>query len=93
MIKIDTVSGNVLRITAPEKLKANDFQQMAPQVDSIIRKFGKVRLLLDATAFNGWENISTFEHHAAFVKNHQQKVDRIAVIVGEWSWHDGREAA
>ena len=33
MIKIDIISDNVLRITAPEKLKADDFRQIAPQVD------------------------------------------------------------
>ena len=85
MIKIDNISDNVLRITAPEKLKADDFRQIAPQVDSIISRHGKIRLLIDASRFNGWENIAAFENHAGFVKNHQQKVDRIAVIVAhDW---------
>jgi hypothetical protein len=85
MIKIDNISDNVLRVTAPEKLKADDFHQIAPQVDSIISRYGKIRLLIDASGFNGWENITAFENHAGFVKNHQQKVDRIAVIVAhDW---------
>lgn len=85
MIKTEAISANTLKITVPEKLKADDFRQIAPQVDSLIRKHGKVRLLIDATRFAGWENIAAFENHAEFVKNHQQKVERIAVIVGhEW---------
>ena len=85
MIKIETVRDNVIRVTAPEKLKADDFQKIAPQVDLILQRYGKVKLLIDATAFNGWENIAAFEHHAAFVKSHQQKVDRLAVIVAhDW---------
>jgi hypothetical protein len=81
----DIISGNVLRIAAPDKLKTDDFRQIAPQVDSIISRYGKVRLLIDASGFNGWENIAAFENHAGFVKNHQQKVDRIAVIVAhDW---------
>jgi hypothetical protein len=36
MIKTETISDNVLRITAPAKLKADDFRQIAPQVDSMI---------------------------------------------------------
>ena len=85
MIKTDMISGNVLRIMAPEKLKADDFRQIAPQVNSIISRYGKVRLLIYASGFNGWENIAAFENHAGFVKNHQQKVDRIAVIVAhDW---------
>jgi hypothetical protein len=85
MIKIDSISDNILRITAPEKLKADDFRQIAPQVESIISRYGKIRLLIDASGFNGWENIAAFENHAGFVKNHQQKVERIAVIVAhDW---------
>ena len=85
MIKTDTISGNVLRITVPDKLKTDDFRQIAPQVNFIISRYEKVRLLIDASGFNGWENIAAFENHAVFVKNHQQKVDRIAVIVAhDW---------
>ena len=81
MIKINSISGNTLRITAPEKLKADDFRQIAPQVDFIVSRYGKIKLLIDASGFNGWENIAAFENHAGFVKSHQQKVERIAVIV------------
>ncbi len=85
MIKIDNISDNALRITAPETLKADDFHQIAPRVDSIISRYGKIKLLIDASEFNGWENIAAFENHAGFVKSHQQKVDRIAVIVAhDW---------
>ena len=85
MIKIEPVSNNVLRITAPRKLQADDFQQIAPQVDSVISRHGKVRLLIDATAFDGWENVAAVENHAGFVKDHQQNVDRIAIIIAhDW---------
>ena len=85
MIKADVISGNVLKILVPEKIRADDFRQIAPQVDSIINQYGKIRLLIDASGFNGWENIAAFENHAGFVKCHQQKVDRIAVIVAhDW---------
>ena len=68
MIKTDIVSNNLLRITAPEKLNADDFHQITLQVDSIISRYGKIRLLIDASASNGWENIAAFENHAGFVK-------------------------
>ena len=85
MIKTEIISRNSLRIIVPEKLKADDFRQIAPQVDSIIRQHGNIRLLIDASRFSGWENVAAFENHAAFVKRHQDKVERIAVIVGhEW---------
>ena len=70
----------------PEKLKADDFRQIAPQIDSLISKNGEIRPLIDASGFNGWENIEAFENHVGFViKNHQQKVERIAVIAAhDW---------
>jgi hypothetical protein len=85
MIKTEIISANTLRIVAPEKLKADDFHQIKPQIDSIISQQGKIRLLIDASGFNGWENIAAFEEHAGFVRTHQHKVERIAVIAGhEW---------
>jgi hypothetical protein len=85
MIKTEIISPNTLRIVVPMKLTVDDFRQIAPQVDSIIRQFGKIRLLIDASQFGGWENIAAFENHVAFVKTHQDKVDRIAVIVAhDW---------
>ena len=85
MIKTEIISANTLRIVVPEKLKADDFRQIQPQIDAIISQQGIIRLLIDASGFNGWENIEAFEKHAGFVKTHQHKVERIAVIAGhEW---------
>ena len=81
MIKMEIISPDTLRILVPEKLKVDDFSQIAPQVDSTIRQHGKIRLIIDASQFKGWENIAAFENHAGFVKDHQNKVERIAVIV------------
>jgi len=85
MIKTEIIGPNALKIVAPERLKADDFRQLAPEVESIISKYGKIRLLIDGSRLEGWENIGAFETHAAFVKDHQQKVERIAVIAPhEW---------
>ena len=61
MIKTEIISGNALRIVMPNKLKADDFRQIAPQIDSLISEHGQIRLLIDASGFNGWENIAAFE--------------------------------
>ena len=80
MITTEVIAPSVLKIVAPEKLSANDFADLAPQVESIMKQQGKVRLLIDASRLEGWENITALEKHAAFVKAHQQKVERIAVV-------------
>lgn len=85
MIETEVISANALKITLADKLKADDFSQVAPQVDSLIRQHETIRLLIDATGFDGWENVAALEKHARFVKDHQQKVGRIAVIAAhDW---------
>ena len=85
MIKTETISADTLRIIAPEKLKADDFRQIASQIDSLIQQHGKIRLLIDACGFKGWENIAAFESHAGFVKNHHRRIERVAVIAAhDW---------
>ena len=85
MITTEPISACALKITVPEKVKADDFRQIAPQIDSLIQQQGKIRLLIDASNFSGWENIAAFERHIGFVKNHHQKVERISVITGhDW---------
>ena len=91
MIKIEPIAPTALKVTPPATLKANDFKEAAPQVDALIRQHGKIRLLVDATCFTGWENMEAFETHMNFVKTHQQSIDRIAVITGQiWQqWFAG----
>jgi hypothetical protein len=85
MIKIEILAPGVLKVVAPAKLQAGDFATLAPQVETIIKHARKIRLLIDASQLEGWENIGALEQHAAFVKAHQDKVDRIAVIARhEW---------
>ena len=85
MIRTEIISPNSLRIFVPKKLEVGDFSRIAPQVESIIHQYGKIRLLIDASQFSGWENIAAFENHASFVKTHQNSAERIAVIIAhDW---------
>jgi hypothetical protein len=81
MIKIEKITENIVRVTLPETLKSYDFVQLAPQIEAAM-KHGKISLLVDATNFNGWENIQSFEKHIRFVKSHHNHVERIAIIAG-----------
>ena len=85
MIETEVIAPDALKIMAPERLRADDFRQLAPQVESIISRHGKIRLLIDASRLHGWQDIKAFEAHAAFVKDHQMKAERVAVIAPhEW---------
>lgn len=85
MIEIENITENMLRITASGELKAEDFAQVAPQADALIKKYGTLRLLLDGSGLNGWEDMAALEKHMDFVKTHHQHVERIALIAGH-SW-------
>ena len=85
MMTIENITGNIIKVTVPETLKADDFKQLAPKADALIKQHGKIRLLVDASHFNGWENMAAFEKHMGFVKSHQKSVERGAIIAGH-SW-------
>ncbi len=85
MIQTKQIAPNVLKIIAPETLQSGDFLELAPQVDALIAKQGTIRLLIDASKLDGWANTAAVEKHMLFVKEHQHKVERIAIIIQhEW---------
>jgi hypothetical protein len=85
MIKPTLLAPNILKIVAPARLGAGDFEELGLLVDPMIREFGSMRLLIDASRLEGWDTLAAFEAHAGFVKSHQHKVERVAVIAPhEW---------
>ncbi len=86
MITIEKVGGNILKIIPPKKLKEGDFAAITPQVDEFIKKHKKIRILLDASKFDGWSTFGAFKEHIRFVKKHHKKVDRGALIAWRHPW-------
>lgn len=85
MIKAERIADGVLKVVAPAKLQSGDFAELALQIEPIIRQKGQLRLMIDASRLAGWKDLAALEEHAAFVKSHQEKVERIAVIAAqEW---------
>ena len=82
ILKTEILAPGVLKIVAPETLHADDFLALGPQVDAIIKDYGEIRLLIDATHLEGWDSLTTPEKHAAFVKANHAKVTRIASSPG-----------
>ena len=85
MIKFEDLGSGVVKITAPGKLQAADFLDISPKVDAAIKEHAAIRLLIDASHLEGWDDLKSLEQHASFVKNHQEKVEKIAVLTAhEW---------
>jgi hypothetical protein len=80
MIATENIAPGVLKIVVPETLRADDFRELGPQIEAIMKQYGQLRLLIDASRMEGWDKFATVEKHAAFVKAHQAKVERVAII-------------
>jgi len=62
-------------------LKEADFKRVAAAVDPYIDKVGKLSgLVIAAESFPGWEDFAAFMTHFRFIRDHRDKVRRIAVV-------------
>ncbi len=85
MIKPVLLAPNILKLVAPARLGGDDIEELRLLVEPIIKEFGSMRLLIDASQLEGWDTLGAFETHAGFVKAHQDKVERVAVIAAhDW---------
>ncbi len=85
MINIEVLANDALKLKIEGKLDEADFQKIGANVDDLTKINGTINLLIDATAFEGWSNMKAAQTHFAFVRDHQKKISRIALVAGhEW---------
>ncbi|GAA5442533.1 hypothetical protein Misp06_00707 [Microbulbifer sp. NBRC 101763] len=71
----------ILEIRPKGKFSAEDFHQLASQVDPVIREQGRIEgLMIDAEDFAGWENFVAMITHFRFVHDHHKHIQKIAVV-------------
>ena len=69
----------IIRPNGP--LESTDFEKLVQEVDPYIREKGKLKgLMIYAKSFPGWDNFAAFLSHMKFVKNHHQKIKKIAAV-------------
>jgi tRNA U38,U39,U40 pseudouridine synthase TruA len=62
-------------------LEATDFEKLVQEVDPYIEENGELNgLMVYAESFPGWDNFAAFLSHIKFVKNHHQKIKKIAAV-------------
>lgn len=90
MVEISPHSqGNVLILKATEKLTDADYRNvLIPNLETIIRKYGKARFLLDLDDdFRGWEPAAMWDD-ARFGVAHRNDFEKLGVVGGprwiEW---------
>ena len=64
-------------------LESTDFEKLAREVDPYIIEKGALNgLMIYTKSFPGWDNFAAFLSHIKFVKNHHQKIKKIAAVTG-----------
>lgn len=77
----------VLVIRVSDRLTKEDYAHFVPEVDRLIEKHGKIRMLFEMRDFHGWSCGALWED-TKFALHHFHAIERLAVI-GEKKWQKG----
>jgi MFS superfamily sulfate permease-like transporter len=71
----------ILVLTPESPLGAIDFERLAQEIDPYIEASGNLRgVMIDAKSFPGWKDFAGAVAHLRFVKDHHQKIQKLAVV-------------
>lgn len=69
----------VLQPNAP--LSKEDFASLSASVDAYLADHTSIHgVLIQSKSFPGWESLAGFTAHVRFVRDHQQKIERLALV-------------
>lgn len=88
MIEVEMLGGNAVAVTLPRIIEEGGFPALAAQIDALVAEHGSVRVMLNVSGLRGWAGWRAFREHIEFVRGHQRKVRRLAVITGP-AWQSG----
>lgn len=75
----------LVRLTG--RLEAQDYEHFVPEVDRLVQKHGKLRMLVLMHDFHGWSAGALWED-TKFALHHFRSIERLAVV-GEKRWQKG----
>ncbi len=79
--------GKLLEVQLSGTLGKEDYDQLVPTVERLVKAQGKIRLLVDMHDFHGWTAGAVWEDIKFDVK-HFNDIERVA-LVGETKWEHG----
>jgi hypothetical protein len=82
MLKHDLLRDDGLLLVEPDgPLEKSDFQTLTSHVDAYLENNGVLHgVLIRAPKFAGWKDFGALVAHLRFVKQHHQKIEKIAVV-------------
>jgi len=86
-VKIDQT--NHIAILEPDgPLSESDFKAAATKVDALIAESGHLAgIVIHAQSFPGWDSIAGLVAHLKFIKDHHQKLARVALATESVAAH------
>ncbi|QDU74562.1 hypothetical protein Pan97_15710 [Bremerella volcania] len=82
-----TIVGKVMEVDVTGKLTKEDYGQLVPATDKLIKEHGKIRILFVMHDFHGWSAGAMWED-TKFGLKHFTHIERLG-IVGETKWEHG----
>ena len=83
----ETNGGKVLEIQLTGKLAKEDYEQLVPAVERLVKEHGRIRILVEMRDFHGWTTGALWED-LKFDAKHFKDIERVA-MVGETKWQHG----
>jgi hypothetical protein len=81
----EEIHGKVLEVDLHGKLSRSDYERFIPEIETMILKHGKIRILVTMHDFEGWD-ASALWQDLKWNAKHFRDIERMA-IVGEKTWH------
>jgi hypothetical protein len=82
--------GRILQVHVMGRLTRDDYARFVPEVERVIGKHGRIRVLFDMRDFHGWTAGALWED-LKFDLKHFRDIERLA-LVGERRWEQGMAA-
>lgn len=79
--------GKILEVLISGKLEHQDYQIFVPELERLVQKHGKIRLLVEMADFHGWKGAALWDEIKLDLK-HFNHIERLA-MVGEKKWEKG----
>ena len=86
----EEAGGKCLLVKLSGKLAKEDYQQFVPEIERLIQREGKLRMLVQMHNFHGWTMGALWED-IKFDLKHFGDIERLA-LVGERKWEAGMAA-
>lgn len=83
----EAADGRILYVNATGKLAKADYERWIPEMEQLIKRHGKLRILFEMRDFHGWEAGALWED-LKFDLKHFKDIERLA-MVGDKRWEHG----